>query len=42
MEGKGTNFLPAYIQLLIKNSGGIGFENLRRTKDEDNKSEDNN
>lgn len=26
MEQKGTEFLPLYIQMLIKYSGGYGFE----------------
>lgn len=29
MIGKGTEFLPYYIQIIIKYSGGIGFENYR-------------
>lgn len=29
MTEKGTEFLPAYIQMLIKYSGGYGFESLR-------------
>lgn len=29
MIGKGTEFLPAYIQILIRYSGGYGFESLR-------------
>lgn len=29
MIGKGTEFLPAYIQMLIKFSCGYGFEGLR-------------
>ena len=29
MIEKGTEFLPTYIQMLIKYSGGYGFENLR-------------
>lgn len=30
MKQKGTEFLPTYIQLLIKYSGGYGFESYRR------------
>lgn len=29
MIGKGTEFLSAYIQMLIKYSDGYGFESLR-------------
>ena len=29
MKQDGTEFLPLYIQLLIKKSGGIGFERLK-------------
>ena len=29
MIEQGTNFLPTYIQMLIKYSGGYGFESLR-------------
>lgn len=28
MKEKGTEFLPTYIQMLIKYSGGYGFEEL--------------
>lgn len=28
MKEKGTEFLPTYIQMLIKYSGGYGFEKL--------------
>lgn len=34
MIEKGTEFLPPYIQMIIKKSGGIGFENLGRNKNE--------
>lgn len=29
MIQRGTEFLPTYIQMLIKYSGGYGFENIR-------------
>ena len=28
MKEKGTDFLPTYIQMLVKYSGGYGFEKL--------------
>ena len=32
MEQKGTEFLPLYIQMLIKYSGGYGFEQFCKQK----------
>lgn len=32
MKMKGTEFLPAYVKLLIEKSGGIGFENIGKRR----------
>ena len=34
MIEKGTEFLPYYIQIIIKYSGGIGFESYKKRSDE--------